>query len=189
MPKQVTLLKVFVASPGDVVDERNALEQVIRDLNIILGAKQGIQLDLIKWETHAFSNIGDDVQSVINEQIGDDYDIFIGVLWKRFGTPTKRAMSGTAEEFNLAYERFKNNPDKIRVMFYFKETPVSPSELDPEQLALIKQFRNELGEKGALYWSYTETEEFINLARLHLSQHINDFGKACCFGNYDLLFC
>ena len=182
MPKQITLLRVFVASPGDVEPERLALEQVIRDLNILFGKTREIQLDLIKWETHAYPNLGKDVQSVINEQIGDDYDILIGILWKRFGTPTPRAMSGTAEEFERAYNRFQENPDSLRVLIYFNESPVSPSELDPSQLALLKEFRDSLGEKGALFWTYTELEEFTNLVRMHLIQHITDYGKSWGIG-------
>lgn len=177
MPKKVTLLRVFVASPNDVAEEREALEEVIRELNIVLSRKHGIQLDLVKWETHAYPSFGEDAQSVINEQIADDYDIFIGILWKRFGTPTGRAKSGTIEEFNRAYARFQQNPSQIRVLFYFNESPVAPSEMDPEQLKHIRQFRDELGEKGGLYWTYTDIEEFTSLARLHLSQHVNDFGK------------
>lgn len=182
MAKQITLIKVFVASPGDVDSEREALEHVIRDLNVILGKTREIQLDLVKWETHAYPSLGKDVQSVINEQIGDNYDIFVGVLWKRFGTPTPQAMSGTAEEFNRAYKRYKENPDQIRVMIYFNESPVSPSELDPEQLSQIKQFRDGLGDKGVLYWSYTELGEFTDLIRMHLSNHITDYGKTWGIG-------
>lgn len=178
MPKQITQLRVFVASPGDVEPERSALENVINDLNIFLGKTREIQLDLIRWETHAYPNLGDDVQSIINQQIGDDYDIFIGILWTRFGTPTPRAMSGTAEEFEHAYNRFQENSDRLRVLIYFNESPVSPSELEPEQLALIQRFRDSLGEKGALFWTYTELEEFSSLVRMHLILHITDFGKS-----------
>ena len=177
MPIQTTLLRVFVASPSDVNEERSVLEQVISQVNLMIGPKTGIRLDLIRWETHAYPSVGHDPQSVINEQIGDEYDIFIGVVWKKMGTPTGRNVSGTAEEFARAYSRFRENPDRIRVMFYFKEALVSPSELDPQQLSMIKDFRESLGEKGVLFWSYKEVEEFERLVSLHLSRHINDFGK------------
>ena len=177
MPIQTTLLRVFVASPSDVIEERLALEQVFQQVNLMVGEKARIRLDLIKWETHAYPSIGDDPQSVINDQIGDEYDIFIGIIWKTMGTPTGRDLSGTAEEFSRAYARFKENPDAIRVMFYFKETPVSPSELDPQQLSMIKDFRDGLGDKGVLYWTYKEIVEFEKLIGVHLSRHIYDFGK------------
>src|SRR5215207_5556058 len=98
MPTQITNLKVFVASPSDVIDERIILEQVTNELNKLIGAGLGVRLELVKWETDSYPGLGDDAQAVINEQIGDDYDIFIGILWTRFGTPTTRDKSGTAEE-------------------------------------------------------------------------------------------
>ena|SRR3989337_1199459 len=33
-------------------------------------------------ETHTYPGIGEDAQDVINKQIDDDYDIFIGLMWK-----------------------------------------------------------------------------------------------------------
>ena len=44
--------------------------------------------------------MGSDPQQIINSQVSDEYDIFIGILWTRFGTPTERAGSGTEEEFS-----------------------------------------------------------------------------------------
>lgn len=178
MVKKVTLIRIFVASPGDVKMERESLDQVINEINLVIGRSKGIQLELVKWETHAYSSIGDDTQEVINEQINDEYDIFIGILWKRLGSKTPREKSGTIEEFNRAYSRHKKNPDNIRVMFYFNESLISPKDIDPKQLVLIQQFQNKLRKIGVLYWSYTELNDFINLVRMHLSQHINEFGKS-----------
>ena len=48
MPRHETVLTVFVASPGDVEEERNRLEDVIRDLNISWSKHLGISLELIK---------------------------------------------------------------------------------------------------------------------------------------------
>lgn len=178
MPRLETILRVFVASPKDVAEERACLEDVVRELNLTWSKNLGIRLELVKWETHAYPGIGTDPQAVINEQIGDDYDIFVGIIWTRFGTPTGRASSGTAEEFNRAYKRFRENPDQLRIMFYFKDAPVAPSELDPDQLALIREFREQLGEKGTLYWSYTTREEFATLIRMHLSRQVQEWQKS-----------
>jgi hypothetical protein len=177
MPRSEIVLQVLVASPNDVAEERALLEEVVRELNITWSKNLGIRLELVKWETHAYPGIGTDPQAVINEQIGEDYDIFIGIIWKHFGTPTGRANSGTAEEFDRAYKRFRENPSQLRIMFYFKDTPVPPSELDPSQLVLIKDFRERLGEKGTLYWTYTNREEFATLLRMHLSRQVQKWQK------------
>ncbi len=178
MARKVTILRVFAASPTDVAEERAALEEIVRELNLTWGNNIGLSLDLVKWETHAYPGIGSDAQAVINEQIADDYDIFVGIMWTRFGTPTGRAGSGTAEEFERAYSRFKSDPNQIRIMFYFNDAPVPPSQLDPEQLSLVQKFRGELGQKGDLYWTYTTREEFSQLLRIHLSRQVQAWGKS-----------
>ncbi|MYD31374.1 MAG: DUF4062 domain-containing protein, partial [Nitrospira sp. SB0661_bin_20] len=64
-------------------------------------------MDVVRWETRTTPGFGKDPQDVINKQISDAYDIFIGIMWTRFGTPTPRAGSGTEEEFLRAYDRYK----------------------------------------------------------------------------------
>ncbi len=177
MAQKIYNLKVFVGSPSDVNDERVILEKVINELNKLPGGKLGIRLELVKWETDTYPSIGDDAQSVINEQIGDDYDIFIGVLWHRFGTPTKKAESGTAEEFSRAYERAKEQSISIKSNGLLYMTPVSLNELEEvEQYGKVISFRKELGERGVYYWTYKETQEFTSLVRLHLARVMEEFG-------------
>jgi prefoldin subunit 5 len=177
MPRQATILKVFVASPNDVMEERGILEQVVRELNVTWSKTLGVYLELVKWETHAFPGISTDSQAVINDQIADDYEIFIGMLSTKFGTQTGRAESGTAEEFGRAYERFRANPDQLRIMVYFKDAELKPSELDIDQYRLVKDFQQKLGEKGTLYWSFTSADDFVALVRMHLSRQVQEWGR------------
>ena len=174
MARQETILTVFVASPSDVDEERNRLEEVIRDLNIAWARELGIRLDLVRWETHAYPSFGEDPQAVINEQIPDDYDLFIGLMWYRFGTPTGRSGSGTVEEFQRAKERFNSDPSALQLMIYFKDAPApfSPSKLDHMQLAKVGEFRSRLGKEGALHWPFFTVDEFEKLARLHLTRYV-----------------
>jgi len=177
MVRRIDSLRVFVASPSDVGDERLLLEQVISELNKLEGERLGLRLDLVKWETDTYPSIGNDAQTVINDQIGDDYDIFIGILWKRFGTPTDRGDSGTDEEFTRAYKRALENPTKIQIMVYFNESPVSFSELeDIEQYKMVISFRKRIGKQGVYYWSYKKTDDFSTLVRLHLGRVMQNFG-------------
>ncbi len=179
MPRTVSELRVFVASPDDVSEEREILEDVIGKINIYHGHSGEIRLDLIRWETHCVPGISTDGQANINEQIGDNYDIFVGIMWKKFGTRTPRAGSGTAEEFERAYQRYKEDPDNLRVMFYFKDaTPSSMGEIDPEQLALVNAFRRQLGEKGVLYWEFNDQKDFESLIQLHLNVQMQEWGKS-----------
>lgn len=176
MAELVKLLRVFVSSPNDLPEERKVVGEIIDELNLTITSSLKIRLDLVKWETHTYPSIGSDAQSIINEQIGDEYDIFIGLLGTRFGTPTPRAGSGTEEEFNRAYEKHLSDPKQIRILFYFKDSPVAPSDIDPPQFKLVTDFRNRL-QKEALYWTYKDADEFRKLIGRHLQKHLVAFGK------------
>lgn len=176
MAKQVSVLSVFVASPEDVADERECLEGAIRELNL-QWTSRCVRLELVRWETHAYPGVGSDPQEVINEQIGDDYDIFLGLLWKRFGTATPRAGSGTEEEFNRAFARHGKDSKSLRILVYFKTAGVDLSEIDPSELACVREFQRKLGPKGTLYWEFGSAEEFSPLVRMHLSRCVDDWGK------------
>jgi hypothetical protein len=92
MAKTVTKYSIFVGSPSDLDEERIAIEEVIKELNLIFGAKQNLVLELLKWETHSAPGISNThPQELINNDIGEEYDIFLGLLWKRFGTQTEKA--------------------------------------------------------------------------------------------------
>ncbi len=133
MTRQETVLSVFVASPSDVEEERTHLEDTIREPNTTWSRELGLRLELIRWETHAYPEFAVDAQAVINSQIPDDYDIFIGIMWYRFGTATGR--SGTEEEFDRAKTRFDADSNSVQLMIYFKDTPapIAPSKLDYSQ--------------------------------------------------------
>ena len=98
-------ISVFVSSPGDVGEERRQCGEVIAELNATMRAlipERDVVLDLIRWETHTFPDIQGGAQIVIDSQIGISYDIYVGIMWSRFGTPTGSGGSGTADEFRAA---------------------------------------------------------------------------------------
>ncbi len=181
MPREVKVFDVLVASPSDVAEERDRLEEVIRELNATWQRRLGIHLDLVRWETHAYPGFGEDAQDVINQEIPDRYDVFVGILWSRIGTATKRAESGTLEEFERAYAQYRADPDSIHIMFYFKRAAVDFANIEPEQVAKVKAFQASLPAKGGFYWYFDSPDEFEKLARRHLNllaQRLSDRAKA-----------
>ena len=176
MTKQVTKLRGFVASPGDVKVERERLGNVIEELNRGIAEEKGLVLELVRWETHAWPGIGEDAQDVINREIGP-YDIFVGIMWKRFGKRTKRAGSGTEEEFNRAYSLWEKD-GQPQIKFYFNRAsfyPSSPEEV--EQMGKVLAFKERLDAKGAFYWEYNGPDEFERKVREDLTQVILRWGK------------
>jgi hypothetical protein len=172
----------FAASPSDVEDERNKLEEVVRELNLTWSRTLQARLELIRWETHAYPGVGRDAQDVINQQLRDDYDIFIGIMWGKFGSPTERAGSGTEEEFRRAWRRHEAKDD-VQIMFYFKDTPIAPSKTDPSQLARVQSFKSELGDGGVLHWTFNTVEQFEGLLRMHLARQMQSRPSAAAAGS------
>jgi len=175
MARQETTLQAFISSPDDVAEERAMLEDIVRELNSTWSKSLGVRIELVKWETHVSPGIAAEPQQVINEHIGDDYDIFIGIMWCRFGTPTKNFGSGTEEEFEKAYARHLKDPKSVDIKFYFKDAGISPSEVDLAQLASVLNFKKKLGPKGALYGTYSSREEFTQHLRVHLSRVVQNW--------------
>lgn len=160
--------KAFLASPGDTHAERRIVEEVISELNLMWSDKLALRLDLVRWETHAIPGVGVDSQAVINECIPDDYDLFIGIMWCRYGTPTGRAGSGTVEEFEIAKRRFDTESDSVKLLIYFNDCPLPPSKIDTHQLSKVKSFQESLKSQGVLYSTFNNSEEFKKFLRIHI---------------------
>ena len=54
MASDVRILRVLVASPGDVQAEREAVPKVVEGLNRGIAADRGLHLEVYRWETDAY---------------------------------------------------------------------------------------------------------------------------------------
>jgi tetratricopeptide (TPR) repeat protein len=163
-------VSIFLASPGDVADEREAVAAVVDELNQTLGTTSGLVIELVSWETHAWPGFGEDAQDVINQQVGP-YDIFVGLMWKRLGTPTQRASSGTVEEFEAAYERWVTHKSP-HLMFYFSQVPFLPSLDEAEEFQAVLRFRASLEGRGGFVAEYDSVDDLSRKLRGHLFRQL-----------------
>jgi hypothetical protein len=166
MAKTVKCVRVLVASPGDLAPEREALSMVADELNIGLAALD-VRIEVLRAEKNVVPEMGERAQAVVNAQIGSEYEVFVGILGARFGSPTGVADSGTEEEFRNAVERWKKTGTP-RVMLYFKESGPVLSAIDPDQLRKVQEFKKDAGGGRAFYVEFRDTSGFTNLVRLHL---------------------
>jgi hypothetical protein len=164
------IYKCFVASPGDTEAERESCIKIFEELNKGIGDKFGFVIEERMWEHNTRPSIGKYSQAVVSEQLGDDYDVFIGIMNNKFGTETKSAGSGTEEEFNNAYERIKRN-EKVEIMFYFNDEPVKKSEIIPDELIKVKAFKKKIGDLGAYHWTYNGADDFERTFRTQLTSY------------------
>lgn len=174
MPKALIRLRLLVSCSSELHAERGLLDAVVQDVNRVTEDAHGVTLRTIDWRRDMVPGAGLDPQEVINSQ-SSDYEIYFGMLGTRFGTPTTRAGSGTEEEFNLAYRRFREAPTSVRLLFYFRTGHFGAVlDIDPDQLKKVQEFRTRLGrEAGVLYCEFGTPEEFMQLCRHHLIQLVS----------------
>lgn len=136
--KNKTEIKIFIASPGDTLDERNLIEKHIEEWNSTYGDDdRNIQLKIVRWEKDLAIRSDITPQEAINEDLLKDCDILTGIFWTRFGSPTNNAESGTIEE--IEYFLSQKKP----VLMYFLEKPLTPTDINKlsEQLKKINEFK------------------------------------------------
>lgn len=178
MPQLISKYRLFLASPSDLNEEREAVSEVVSELNLSFGNPNNIVIELLKWETNSAPAISKtSIQEIINKDI-PEYDLFIGLLWMKFGTPTKDFGSGTEEEFNIAHKKFISDDKSLQILFYFKNSPPhSLDSINPEQLSKVMAFKNSLGEKNVMYWDFNALEELQKFLRIHILNRINELIK------------
>lgn len=153
------IYKCFIGSPSDTIREREICDNVFDEINSTIGESFDFRIESKKWEKDVFPAFGKDSQDVINNQIGKSYNIFVGIMWKKFGTPTERAESGTEEEFLNAYEVWKGNKE-LNIMFYFNKEAVELDDIDSKQLQKVNDFRKNISDLGGLYHEYKGVKQF-----------------------------
>ncbi len=165
---------IFVSSPSDVQEERTIISNVINEINSFYEHDPNIpRLKLIDLKTNVRPTINDnEPQRNIDEQIEDNYNVFIGILWRKYGTPTENYESGTEQEFYNAFNKYKANKDSMDILFYFRvDLPKTSNELNVEDLYKIEKFKKEIGKKG-FYKEYKSIQEFEELIKNDLRNFI-----------------
>lgn len=169
MPTPVIVHSAFISSPGDVTAERKIAPRIISELNSVYVQATGHILWPLMWETMS-GGLGEDPQAVINRQT-PDYDIFVGIVWSRFGTPTRRAGSGTEEEFDRALALHVSGARNVDFMVFVKTADL-PHGVDGEQLKNVRAFIEKLQATGILYHTFRDNSEFEGLLRQHMLQYL-----------------
>lgn len=173
MNNKVEIYKCFIASPDDTSKERNACDEVFNEINKTIGDKFKFRIESVRWEKDARPQLGSSPQSVINKQLLNDFQLFIGIMFTKFGTPTDNYESGTEDEFYSAYDRFEKKKD-IEIMFYFNDEVISPSDINHDQAQKVKEFRGLISDKGGLYSQYKGVDDFKTKLRIHLMKLFSD---------------
>jgi hypothetical protein len=187
----LTKVRIFAASPGDVLDERSRLARVVEQLNRGFADRLGLTLELLRWETHVAPDAGRPQEVVFDQLPPEEWNIFIGIIWLRFGSETGEIdpdtgqpyRSGTEEEFKAAYRRRQESTTGWpKVMFYrCTRPPTDMLRFDNTQYARVRQFFEDFAPAGrhpGLVQTYTHPEDFERLVRDHLEKWLWEFAES-----------
>lgn len=168
------VISFFLASPGDLNQERKIAKQVADELNSMLSLKFNVHIELVGWED-TVSSAGRP-QEIINRDL-ERCDVFIGLLWKRWGSSPdneSRYESGFEEEFTIATTGLKANKKPL-ISLFFKKIDI-PALSDPgEQLQKVVSFRKKIiEEKAILFQEFEGKEDFEAVIRKCISSYVLD---------------
>lgn len=185
MTNTLTKLRIFAASPSDVASERAKLETVVATLKPTADYL-GLTLEVVDWRD-VVPDAGRPQQVIFDQLKPTSWDIFVGILWHRFGTPPggkdpqtqKDYLSGTEEEFRTAY-RLQKQFGKPRIVMYRCSRPI-PQEADLVQAQRVKDFFKEIqdpqGEFRVLTQSFDTPESFERLLLDNLQKLLVEYGE------------
>jgi len=168
-------INIFIAAPSDVATEKARIISIVEQLNHGLADKLDIVLEVKEW-SQVMPNMGRSQQVIFNQLPVEQWDIMIGILWLRYGTPSGGSnpeQSGTHEEFTAAYESWQK-AGKPQIMFYqCIRSPEDLKKIDHQALAKIDHFFKQFetgGESQGLYRTYNTIDDFEGLVRNHLEK-------------------
>jgi hypothetical protein len=155
------VFRVFIASPGDVQEERELIRNSLYDWNDIYSSSRRIMLQPIGWERNSIPEMGAHPQKILNTQLLDNADVLIAIFWTRLGTPTDTHQSGTVEEIEEHLEKGKP------ALIYFSDLPVRLDSVDEEQYRTLKEFKESLRNRGLLE-NYATIDQFAQKITRHI---------------------
>jgi hypothetical protein len=170
-------LRIFFSCPEDIRSENisNIIENIIEKENIIYLKQFGLRLELRHWKKNICLGKGSPrVQDRINNRLVKSCDIFLCILWTRFGSPpgiTSESMiysSGTEEEFYLAKALGKD------IWIFFCDYPIRPSFIDLNQIGKVRDFKETLKKEQIEYAEFSSSKEFSQLLETNINEYLSE---------------
>jgi len=123
--EKLKCIKIFLASAGDVREERDSLEKILQQENELHYKNQGYLFDFVRWEKSSPLD-NKPWQKSLNELI-DNCAIFVILLWAKLG-------EGTKEEFEYAISKQRGKGLPHIIIFYNVDPPEEVNSSDIEEV-------------------------------------------------------
>lgn len=165
------VLTVFLASPGDLNPERRIAYNVVERANKVLSRRVGWHIELLGWEDTLPGYARP--QDIINRDV-DCCDLFLGIIWRRWGQSTGKYSSGFHEEFVRARER-REKSARPEIWVFFKSVDKDAQDDPGEQLQKVLQFKQEqIERKELLFKEFTSDHDWGDMLYDGLLEYVLD---------------
>jgi|GEM_PF-1469378 len=168
------VISIFLASSGDLVPEREEVKKVVERINKGIGKKVGWVIDLLGWEDTrpGFSR----PQELINKDV-EKCDLFLGILWKRWGQPTGKYDSGFHEEYCLSRE-LNLISRKPEIWLYFKSIDQEALKDPGDQLKKVIKFKSDqIDKKELCFKEFKDIDEWKELIFDNLQNYLFELSE------------
>lgn len=167
------IIRAFLASPGDLQDERKAIRGAVEEFNDTWANVLGYQIELVGWE-ETVAGYGRP-QHLINQDL-DRCDLFLGMIWKKWGTPPDSEghfSSGFEEEFTRSVAR-RDKDGSPEISLFFKQIPDEFMADPGDDLKKVLEFQEKIiAGKKILYQQFTTMRDIETLVRKCVSAYVN----------------
>jgi len=168
------VVRVFIASPGDLGEERRLFREIIDEVNQLKADGMGLLLKPLGWEDIPPGVGRPHPQGLINKYI-EDCALMVMLLWKRWGTPTGKYSSGFEEEYEQAKRLREERGDRPEIMLYFRNVPDNMLAHPDEQLKQVLKFKENRSKKEVLHRSYEDENQWKETFKYDLSEWLDKF--------------
>ncbi len=175
MEYNARMMKVFISSPDDVVEERKIARDLINHWNSIWSINNEIILLPLGWDQELPAGFGKPPQEMINEELLRKSDLLIGIFGEKIGTSTGEFISGTVEEIE------RHTLEGKQALLFFKKMTDENTISDQEQYAKLHEFKESIQHR-CFYREYSSNEDFKDILRdelyKNMQKYVADFQRA-----------
>lgn len=162
--KEIKHYRLLISCPSDCEEFKDTVVHLLSITNQFCETFLDARIEHIYFKENVPSGAASEAQKVINSNVRDQFDIYVGLFWSRLGTPTSTHRSGAVEELDIAYE-MNQLSGRVGIHVYFCEADISKELFRNSNAQEIEWLRSHVRDKGILYKS------FVTAAQLqsHLS--------------------
>lgn len=180
--KWLQRVDIFISSPSDVAEEREAVVRVIERLNRLSYIRSRYVLNPLLYEKEVPPEAGDHAQMIVDRYMAvEDSYLLVCLMWNRMGTPIthphtgEKFRSGTEYEFTVGYLSHEKNGQPHLLLY--RKTAENPG-ADESEKDKVENFFKRFEGNGAtfkgLYKQFSSLGEFENMLFEHIERILHD---------------